>query len=229
VRIDREEMAWLQADGQRVDARFHECMKARLREWFDLAAERLRDREVSAYIIPGNDNPYAIDEVLMHDDFVQCVEERVVSSNDSIEVVGFGGSNRTPWHSPREFDESEIKSRIAGLLSQCRDPASTIWNVHVPPKGTGLDICPAVTEDLRVVYDGAHPRMISVGSTAVRELIEEYQPILGLHGHVHESRSFMTIGRSTVVNPGSEYGEGVLRAAFIQIKGNKTMVQLMAG
>ena len=59
--------------------------------------------------------------------------------------------------------------------------------------------------------------MASVGSIAVRAAIEKYQPLLGLHGHIHESRSAQKIGRTLCINPGSEYGEGVLRGILLEL------------
>jgi hypothetical protein len=55
----------------------------------------------------------------------------------------------------------------------------------------------------------------------VRKAIEKFQPLLGLHGHIHESRSAEKIGRTLCVNPGSEYGEGVMRGVVIELEENK--------
>jgi Icc-related predicted phosphoesterase len=63
--------------------------------------------------------------------------------------------------------------------------------------------------------------MIPVGSTAVRKIIEKYQPLLGLHGHIHESAGFVRIGRTQCLNPGSEYAEGILRGFLVEIEGAK--------
>lgn len=63
--------------------------------------------------------------------------------------------------------------------------------------------------------------MKSVGSVAVREAIEQYQPLIGLHGHIHESRGATRIGRTVCVNPGSEYGEGILRGVIVEIEGDR--------
>ena len=60
--------------------------------------------------------------------------------------------------------------------------------------------------------------MEHVGSKAVREVIEEYQPMIGLHGHIHESYAKDKIGNTPVVNPGSEYGEGILRGFIIDFR-----------
>ena len=72
--------------------------------------------------------------------------------------------------------------------------------------------------------------MYGAGSTAVRQAIEKYQPLLSLHGHIHESRGETKIGRTVAINPGSEYGEGVLRGAIITLSGdNVESVQLTSG
>ena len=63
--------------------------------------------------------------------------------------------------------------------------------------------------------------MQPVGSTACRETIERYQPLLGLHGHLHESRGTFQLGRTLCINPGSEYSEGVLRGALIELEGGQ--------
>ena len=59
------------------------------------------------------------------------------------------------------------------------------------------------------------------GSSAVRSAIEKHQPLLGLHGHIHESKGFVKIGRTFCVNPGSEYGEGILRGVIIDLEDGK--------
>jgi len=72
--------------------------------------------------------------------------------------------------------------------------------------------------------------MTSAGSTAVRELIEAYQPALGLHGHIHEGRGVTRLGRTVCVNPGSNYSEGVLNGSLIRVKdGGVRDVQLTQG
>jgi Icc-related predicted phosphoesterase len=61
--------------------------------------------------------------------------------------------------------------------------------------------------------------MKPVGSEAVRRVLERYQPMLGLHGHIHESRGAIRLGRTLSINPGSEYGDGVLRGALLDLTG----------
>ena len=72
--------------------------------------------------------------------------------------------------------------------------------------------------------------MVPVGSVSVRAALEDYQPQIGLHGHIHESRGQAKIRRTVCINPGSEYSEGVLRGAIVDLKGSKVKnVQLVSG
>ena len=228
-RTNLEEYEHLRAHPQEVDERFRQAMCASLSSWFDLAADRLSPLGVTMAVIAGNDDPFVIDEVLERHSYVQCVDGRVASV-DGVELVGFGGSNPTPWHSPREFSEDEIEERLRRTVEQVKDVSSSIWNVHVPPHGSGLDTAPEVDSNFSIVRVGGQPHNIFIGSVAVRKLIEEYQPGIGLHGHVHESRGIGRIGRSVIVNPGSEYTEGVLRAALVRRHPKKGyQVQVISG
>jgi Icc-related predicted phosphoesterase len=72
-------------------------------------------------------------------------------------------------------------------------------------------------------------KMIHVGSKTVRQLIEKHKPLLGLHGHIHEARGFAKIGRTLCINPGSEYGEGILRGALLNIDEKEVKSHLLTG
>jgi hypothetical protein len=63
--------------------------------------------------------------------------------------------------------------------------------------------------------------MAQVGSTAVAEMIEKYQPLLGLHGHIHEATGKRQIGRTLCVNPGSNYTEGILNGFILTLDDKK--------
>jgi len=63
----------------------------------------------------------------------------------------------------------------------------------------------------------ARGEMVPVGSKSIRDAIEKHQPLLGLHGHIHESRGSFKIGRTICVNPGSEYTEGILRGTIANL------------
>jgi Icc-related predicted phosphoesterase len=69
-----------------------------------------------------------------------------------------------------------------------------------------------------------------VGSTAVRDALLGIQPLLGLHGHIHESGGMRRLGRTIAINPGSDYGTGVLNGALITLELDKVSAhQLVRG
>jgi Icc-related predicted phosphoesterase len=170
--------------------------------------------------------------VLAASEAIQVPEGRAVDLGDGIQMIGLGYANITPWHCPRDIEEDDLARRIEAAAETLRDPALAVFDIHVPPYDSELDRAPRLTDDLRVVRrSGGDPETIPVGSTAVRAAIERYQPMLGLHGHVHESRGVTHIGKTTVVNPGSEYQEGVLNGVLVDIDRRKGVrrTQMMSG
>ncbi|MER3601648.1 MAG: metallophosphoesterase [Nitrososphaerota archaeon] len=224
--LDAEEFERLREDRSRVDALFKQLMVDTVRRWVRLAEERLKDKGVKVYISPGNDDIFEIDEVLSSSDFVINPEEKVVEL-DGYEMITWGFVNPTPWRSPRELPEEELYRRIEAMASQVRDMRRCIYNLHCPPYDTPLDVAVRLDEQLRPVIRGGEPEMVHVGSLAVRRSIEQHQPLLGLHGHIHESRGACKIGRTLCLNPGSEYGEGLLRGALVELEENKVRFYLL--
>ena len=102
--------------------------------------------------------------------------------------MGMGYGNITPWACPRDVSEEDLGRRIDEVMAKVADPGKTIMNLHVPPYASGLDYAPELDEDLRAVVTSGGPRMVPVGSTATRDAITTYAPMLGVHGHIHESR-----------------------------------------
>jgi Icc-related predicted phosphoesterase len=217
TRCTPDELEALRADPTKVDERFLGAMSDTLRLWCDLAAERLEPLGMRMIAIAGNDDPLELDRILEDHPFVEWVDGRVVEIGDGIEVVGYSFVNPTPWDSPREHDEERLRTELEGLTGLLKDPERSVWNIHVPPFDTGLDSAPEVTDDFRVVTEGGQPKMVPVGSTALRSVLEAVQPVASVHGHVHESRGRRKLGRTLAVNPGSAYSEGTLQAAFLRI------------
>jgi uncharacterized protein len=93
----------------------------------------------------------------------------------------------------------------------------------VPPYDSGLDTAREINPDLTVVYKSGAAHEIPVGSTAVREIIEEYQPALALHGHIHESRGEAQIGRTLAINSGSEYNSGRIHGVTVALGGDRVL------
>jgi hypothetical protein len=90
----------------------------------------------------------------------------------------------------------------------------------MPPYGTPIDQAPKLN-DLKPVLSAGNLVMIPAGSTAVLNSIKKYQPLVGLHGHIHESRGCVKLGKTLCFNPGSEYTEGILRGLLLDLEGDK--------
>jgi len=227
--MTEEEFAGLQADSERQHELFRRLITERIEEWVKWAQPRLAEAGVKCYAAPGNDDEFFVDDVIGRCGAIELLEMQVVEI-DGLEMLSTGWSNTTPWKTERECSEEELKDKISEMLNQVKDPARAIFNIHVPPYQTALDQCPKLDEELRPVHHGGNPVMTSAGSKAVRELIETHQPVLGLHGHIHEGRGVAHIGPTVCVNPGSNYSEGVLNGSLIRLEdGRVADVQLTQG
>lgn len=212
-----DEIAALQADRGAVDRLFQAKMTETLERWLDLADERLAGTDVRVYLGPANDDPPFIDQILARGGRVENPEGRVVELPHGWRMISCGWSNPTPWDSPRELPEDELEARIETEIARLDDAERAIFNLHVPPKDSQLDKAALLKADLSPVTEGGAPVLAGVGSTAVRAVIERHQPPLALHGHIHESRGTVKIGRTLCINPGSEYGDGILRGAIVTL------------
>jgi uncharacterized protein len=229
-RCDPDEEGAFRADAAARGALFLRLMRERLERWVALAEERLKPQGVPCYVNAGNDDPSEIDEVLEASDWVQFLEGRVVRLPDGTEVASCGYANRTPWDCPRDVGEDELSRRLEAVIAGVRDPERAVFNFHCPPYNTGIDAGPKLDENLRMTSGAGGAEMQPVGSTACRAAIERHQPLLGLHGHLHESRGVHKLGRTTCLNPGSEYNEGILRGALVELhKGKLRSHQFTAG
>jgi Icc-related predicted phosphoesterase len=220
VRMTRAELEELGADPDRLSERFREVMLDRLRGWMRLAEERLGNSGLEVIFVPGNDDEFDVDGVLAQSEVIEAPEGRVIRVADGQhEMLSLAWSNRTPWDTPRECTEEELAEKIRVLAEQIEDMDRAIFNIHVPPYGTGLDTAPELEDGARLKRGGAITG--PVGSTAVRDAIIEYQPLLSLHGHIHESRGTQKLGRTTSINPGSSYSDWSLQGVIVDLDGSK--------
>lgn len=224
--VDPEEARALATSTERREEAFEQALLDELRLWVELADERLAGTGTRAYVIPGNDDPWEVDAVLASGSSVVACDETVEEIGPH-EMASFGYSNRTPWHTPRELDEEEIYARLKRLVDQLEEPGRAILNIHVPPYESSLDTAFEVDEDLRYVMKGGRPHEVPTGSPAVRQIIEETQPLLSLHGHIHESRGVTKIGRTVAINPGSDYGSGHLDGCLVHLAPDRVVNQYL--
>ena len=207
----------LQEDKHLVDELFSKVMAAGVKRWVGIAEERLKGSAVKCYISPGNDDRFEIDDVLRGSSAIIYPEEEVLSIDDQHEMITSGWVGITPWKSPREVPEAELIKKFQPMIDKVQNMENAIFNIHDPPYETPIDLAPELDSTLKPVIKGGSISMVHVGSITVRQMIEKYKPLLGIHGHIHESRGFVKIGRTLCINPGSEYGEGILRGAIINL------------
>ena len=208
----------LDEDADKRKETFQQVMLDGVRRWMNMASEKLRGSGVRIFVCPGNDDEMEVDDVVRESDMVELGEGRIVDI-DGFRMISTGWSNHTPWNTHREETEDKLGERIEAMAKQIDDPTRAIFNLHCPPYRSGLDEAPAIDADLKLMHGGRALR--PVGSTAVRQAIDKHQPLLSLHGHIHESKGAVKLGKTLAINPGSSYEEGILMAAVINLDAKK--------
>ncbi|MDR0344913.1 MAG: hypothetical protein LBI49_17730 [Nocardiopsaceae bacterium] len=224
-----DELDWLKGQEHAIDQRFATEMTRSLDRWLDMADGKLKGGSVPCVLNGGNDDIFQIDDIIEQSPCVSFGEGKVIDLG-GFQLASMGWTNPTPWDTFREAPEEELTAKIDEVAAKIPDMNRAIFNFHAPPHGTGLDEAPALDGSLRPVHGGAV--MKPVGSTAVRQAILGYQPLLSVHGHIHESRGVARLGRTLAVNPGSVYGDGVLQGALLELnpkKGKVTKYLLVNG
>jgi Icc-related predicted phosphoesterase len=222
IRLSADEMAAWQADASLVDTRFKAEMLGQVQRWMDLADERLAGKGIRCIVSPANDDIFEVDPIIAAAKLVDLGESNLIDL-DGFSLVSTGWANPTPWNTFRELPEDQLRVRIDALVAEVPDRRRSIFNFHAPPYGSNLDGAPKIGADMRYVSGGQ--ALIPVGSHAIRDAILEYEPVLSLHGHIHEGRGAVKLGKTLAVNPGSTYEDGVLQAAIVDLDPKKAEVK----
>jgi Icc-related predicted phosphoesterase len=201
------------------DALFLDMVLATLNRWMDYADNKLAGTGIPCYVCPGNDDVFEIDPAIAASKSVRSVEGQVIQLDEHHEMISSGWSNPTPWDTHREEPDEALLQRIEAVIAKAKSPSNAVFNLHAPPYGSGLDEAPELTKDLRPAYAGRS--LVPVGSKSVLAVIEKYQPILGLHGHIHEGKGTRKYKKTLCINPGSMYEQGILHGAVVELKPNK--------
>ena len=225
ILVSPEEKLKLDKDPDFVEELFDKLALEALEGWLVLAEERLKGTGVKLYVTGGNDDPIGIGAVIdKHEsDVVANADERVLTLPSGHEMISLGYSNPTPWHLPRDITEDELAKKVENVAVKVKNMRTAIFNLHVPPYNTPpLDYAPELDSTLRPKMEaGGQFKMVPVGSVAIRKSIERFQPLLGLHGHIHEAKGAVYVNKTLCINPGSEYGEGILRGVIVEIRDDK--------
>ncbi len=214
-----DEISELEKNPELVSHIFEQEVLKVVQQWMDLADKKLEGTGLKLYCSPGNDDMGEVDEIIRCSRHVTLAEGQITQLDDYHEMIASGWSNRTPWNTHREEDEDQLKVRYEAMISQLKNPHNAIFDIHVPPYKSSLDEAAELDKDLRPKMAGQS--LIPVGSTACRKAIEETQPLLGLHGHIHEGRGATRIGKTLCINPGSMYEQGTLLGAIVTLGKNK--------
>ncbi len=215
---DQAELDDMTRNPEKVRGKFQEMMINSVKSWVKQAEERLKGSGVKCFVSAGNDDEYYIDPVLNSSDFLVYPEGKVFRLDNEHEMVSCGYTNMTPWKCPRDIPEEELEKRIEEMTQHVENMTNCVFNLHCPPYGTIIDMAPRLTAEMKPVLEpGGGMEMTPVGSTSIRKIIEKNQPLLGLHGHIHESKGVAKIGRTVCVNPGSEYTEGILKGFLVEL------------
>jgi Icc-related predicted phosphoesterase len=218
-RTTPEQLTEFAANPDKVDAFFHEQMLNTLNIWMALADERLEGVGLRCYVCPGNDDSFDSDDAIRRSKHVRLAEGLSVDLGDGFSMVSTGWSNVTPWKTFRELPEAELGAKIEAMIPAASDMRRTVFNFHCPPYGSQLDEAPEIDADLNVKEAGRS--MVPVGSTAVRDAILKHQPLLALHGHIHEGKGTARLGKTLCINAGSLYEQGVLQGVIVDLDSRK--------
>ncbi len=217
----QEEVDALRADPEKMNALFRQHMLQRVGEWVELAEERIGKSGVQFYMMPGNDDDKGVDAIIARSSYVTNPVGKVINLDEYHEMISFDYANPTPWHTPREWSEEEYYERIKASASQLKQVQRAVFMIHVPPYDSGLDTAPELDKDMRPRVTMGDVLRIPVGSTGVRRAIQELQPLVSIHGHVHEAPGQGKIGRTTCFNAGSEANQGILRGFVFDLGKDK--------
>jgi Icc-related predicted phosphoesterase len=225
ILTDARDIERMENDSVYLDSAFKGAIIEQIKEWCQLAEDRLAPK-VRCIITPGNDDPKAIDPVLKSAPRIECPEAELCELGPVL-LASCGDVTPTPWNTEREYPEDELEHRLEAILDPAPPGAKVVANFHCPPYGTGLDFAAELDDSLRPVIRGGRPSIIPVGSKAVRDIIKRYQPEVGLHGHIHESRAAQKIGSTMCLNPGSDYSADVLRGAIVDFAADGTYIDFL--
>ena len=220
-RTNPNDLQDLRSNPAKSEQIFETLITESLRRLMAYAEQKLKGTKIKCYVSPGNDDAFFVDKVLAESNTVVNPEGQVIDIDGIHEMASTGYTNMTPWNCPRDISEEELMKRIDDMTSKLKNPTRSIFNFHCPPYDSTLDSAPQLDEKLQPKLSASGPVMAPVGSKSVRTAIEKYQPLLGLHGHIHESKGYLPLGRTICVNPGSEYTEGLLRGFLAELTEDK--------
>jgi hypothetical protein len=195
-------------------------VEIRLSKWVAYAEEISNELNIRVLMMSGNSDPYDIDKIIGKSKIIRNPDYATIELFKLYSIVGESNANKSPFNCLRDIDDEELYKKIKKKVDRIdqKDMGTAIFVFHAPPFNSTLDNAIEVDKNLKPVLMGGHAMTKPAGSRGVRKIIENYQPMLSLHGHMHESSAVAKIGRTLCVNPGSEYSCGIMRALLIYLE-----------
>lgn len=215
--LTKEEYEILQKDKELALRIYSETLCERIDNWLTSFNQKKNSYPFTLLISPGNDDPFNINNVLIKYNSINILAgiDNVVNINN-YSIVNFSRVNKTPWKTPREMSEQKIYEKLKFLLKDCQRD-KLIFNFHCPPYESQIDKAPMLDGDLKLNVNSGAIKLNHIGSISIKNIIEEYQPIISFHGHVHESAGVDRIKNTIMFNPGSEYAQGIMKGYIVKI------------
>jgi len=207
--------------------RFEQEMCTRVQEWLSVFEEKLASKNIMLYFLPGNDDLFSIDEFIEQYPHVRNPDMKKYWLDEDHEIVGLSNANMTPWKCNRDIEEDELEQKLNEIEKMLEHPERAVAVLHVPPYDSQIDVCPELDKDLKIVTAGGQVLTKNAGSISVKKFIQRVQPMLSLHGHIHEAAGHVRIGKTLAINAGSEYAEGIMKAAIINLERDKVKGHLL--
>ena len=216
--MSQQEYEEFKGHPERIEELFDKVILEAVENWVR-KIEQVLPKEMRVVLNPGNDDAFAVDEILKKEPRVEYTVGRVYNIDDAHEMVNCDWVNPTPWNSPRECSDEELENRLRVEIKKASNMTNLICDFHAPPYNTPIDSAPKLGKDMKpkIALMTGQPQYEHVGSKAVRKVLEEFQPKMGLHGHIHESAGICKIGRTVCLNPGSEYLEGTMHGYLLKL------------
>jgi Icc-related predicted phosphoesterase len=225
--LEPDEAAHLENNPAEMGKRFEQEMCTRVREWLSLFEEKLASKNIILYFLPGNDDLFSIDEIIEQYPHVRNPDMKKHWLDEDHEIVGLSNANMTPWKCNRDIEEDELEQKLNEIEKMLEHPERAVAVLHVPPYDSQIDVCPELDKDLKIVTAGGQVLTKNAGSISVKKFIQRVQPMLSLHGHIHEAAGHVRIGKTLAINAGSEYAEGIMKAAIINLEKDKVKGHLL--
>jgi Icc-related predicted phosphoesterase len=209
-------------DSKKMDQIYLDLAKNKLKKWLKLAEDHLKPKNIKFYANIGNDDHEDLEKIIEESSFVINPNKKIIKIDQYHEMLSLSYANITPWNCYGDRDEETLFKILDDLAKKLENPSSSIFNLHCPPFETNIDLAPKLDKDLKPIYiAGGEPEFTHVGCKAVKDIIKKYEPLIGLHGHIHESNGFDKIGKTTVFNPGSEYTASIIKVLLINLSEKK--------